>query len=65
MTTARTPATSRRQAFALAAALTATVFTAFAALAGFAHRPAAAPAPAPAPVVQVAPAPPASTWVDD
>jgi hypothetical protein len=46
---------SRRQALMLAGALTATVFTAAAAFAGVAHRP-AAPPPAAAPVVQVAPA---------
>ena len=56
---------SRRQALALAGALTATVFTAVAAVAGISHRP-AAPSSTPTPVVQVAPAPaPASSWVDD
>jgi hypothetical protein len=59
--------TSRRQAFALAAALTATVFTGVGALTGLAHR--AAPAPStPAAVVQAAPqtpsAPPASEEAD-
>jgi len=56
---------SRRPAFALAAALTAMVFTGAFAAAGILHRPAAG---APAPVVQIAPqpaAPSASTWVDD
>ncbi len=48
---------TRRQAFMLAGALTATVFTAVAALAGVSHRPTATTAtpPAPTPIVQVAP----------
>ena len=47
---------TRRQAFMLAGALTATVFTAAAALAGVSHRPKpSAASPAPTPVVQVAP----------
>jgi hypothetical protein len=60
---------TRRQAFMLAGALTATVFTAAAALAGVSHRPASAskPAATPTPVVQqVAPQPVrASEWGDD
>lgn len=52
---------SRRQALMLAGALTATVFTAAAAFAGVAHRP-AAPPPAATPVVQVAPAPAATAF---
>jgi len=58
---------SRRQAFALAGALTATLFTGFAAVAGIFHGPAPPPA-ATTPIVQVAPsqtpAPPAE-WGDD
>jgi hypothetical protein len=58
---------SRRHALALAGALTATVFTAVAAVAGISHRPAAHPSPAP--IVSVAPpAAPASSsaeWTDD
>ena len=46
---------TRRQAFMLAGALTATVFTAAVALAGVSHRPRAASPAAPTPVVQVAP----------
>jgi len=58
---------TRRQAFMLAGALTATVFTAFAAVAGMSHSPAAATASAaPAPVVQVAPQQaPTPRWADD
>jgi hypothetical protein len=56
---------TRRHALALAAILTATVFTgAFAAAGIVDHRAASTPAP----VVQVAPAPapmPASSWADD
>ena len=59
---------TRRQAFMLAGALTATVFTAAAAFAGIAHRPSGGQ-PAAAPVVQVAPQAPAPTrpaqWGDD
>ncbi len=55
---------TRRQAFALAGALTVTVFTAVAAVAGISHRPTAGPMPTP--TVQVAsPSAPASSWVDD
>lgn len=46
---------TRRQAFMLAGALTATVFTAVAAVAGMSHRPAASTGPAPTPIVQIAP----------
>lgn len=58
---------TRRQAFVLAGALTATVFTAAAALAGIGHRPPAAQQPASTPVVQVAPQSPTrpSQWEDD
>ena len=59
---------TRRQAFMLAGALTATVFTAVVALAGVSHRPAAPARPAPAPIVQVAPQQqqqPAQRWADD
>jgi hypothetical protein len=58
---------TRRQAFMLAGALTATVFTAAAALAGVSHRPASASKSAATPVVQqVAPQPVrASEWGDD
>ena len=57
---------TRRQAFMLAGALTATVFTAVAAFAGVTHRPASAPQPAATPVVQVAQQPVrASEWGDD
>ena len=57
---------TRRQAFMLAGALTATVFTAVAALAGVLHRPAATVRPAPAPIVQVAPQQaPTPRWTDD
>jgi hypothetical protein len=59
--------TSRRQAFALAGALTVTLFTAVVALAGFSHRP--APRPSAPAVVQVAPtaapAAPGASWMDD
>jgi hypothetical protein len=57
---------TRRHAFVLAGALTATVFTAAAALAGIAHRP-ATQQPASTPVVQVAPQSPVqpSRWEDD
>lgn len=55
---------SRRQALALAGALTATVFTAVAAVAGISHRP--APQPTSTPIVQVAPpAAPAASWGND
>ena len=57
---------TRRQAFMLAGALTATVFTAAVAFAGVSHSPAAAPRPAPAAIVQVAPQQtPAPRWADD
>jgi hypothetical protein len=56
--------TSRRPAFALAAVLTATVFTGAFAAAESSTAPAAG---TPAPVVQIAPQPaaPTSAWVDD
>ena len=60
--------TSRRQALALAGALTLTVFTAVGAVAGFNHRPAASSPPSGTPAVatQVVPsAAPAQTWKDD
>ncbi|MGE5274528.1 MAG: hypothetical protein ACM3QU_12335 [Verrucomicrobiota bacterium] len=57
--------TSRRQALALAGALTVTVFTAVAAVAGFGHRPATSSGtPAVAPQVVQSPAP-VHTWRDD
>jgi len=59
---------TRRQAFMLAGALTATVFTAVAALAGVSHRPTTTTAspPAPTPIVQVAPHQARPThWEDD
>ena len=56
---------TRRQALMLAGALTATVFTAVAALAGVAHRPSSPAQPAATPVVQVAPPVRASEWGDD
>jgi poly(3-hydroxybutyrate) depolymerase len=57
---------TRRQAFMLAGALTATVFTAVAAVAGVSHRPAASTPPAPTPIVQVAPQQaPTPRWADD
>lgn len=57
---------TRRQAFMLAGALTATVFTAVAAVAGVSHRPAASTGPVPTPVVQVAPQQaPTPRWADD
>jgi hypothetical protein len=58
---------TRRQAFMLAGALTATVFTAVAALAGVSHRPTAtASPPASTPIVQVAPQQARPThWEDD
>jgi hypothetical protein len=57
---------TRRQAFILAGALTATAFTAVAAIAGMSHRPAAVPGTAPTPVVQVAPQQaPTPRWADD
>ena len=56
---------SRRQALALAGALTATVFAAVAAVAGISHHQ-PAPQPASTPIVQVAPpAAPAARWADD
>lgn len=63
----RIPMNTRRQAFMLAGALTATVFTAAAALAGVSHRPASTSKPAATPVVQqVAPQPVrTSEWGDD
>ena len=67
MNSNREPITSRRQALALAGALTVTVFTAAVAVGGFHHRPTAA-ATAPAVATQVAqnPAPaPSPTWRDD
>jgi hypothetical protein len=56
---------SRRQALALAGALTATVLTAVFAVAGISHHPAGNTAKTP--VVQIAspPVSPASTWTDD
>jgi hypothetical protein len=56
---------TRRQAFLLAGALTATVFTAAAALGGIAHR-SPAPQPVLTPVVQAAPPAPArpTQWED-
>jgi hypothetical protein len=54
---------TRRQALMLAGALTATIFTAVAALAGVSHRP--SPRPASTPIVQVASHAPASRWADD
>lgn len=57
--------TSRRQALALAGALTLTVFTAVGAVAGFNHRPTASSG-TPAVAAQIAPSPaPAHTWRDD
>ena len=57
--------TSRRQALALAGALTVTVFTAVVALAGLNHRP-AAPSGTPAVAAQVVQSPaPAHAWSDD
>ena len=57
--------TSRRQALALAGALTATVFTAVVGVAGFNHRP-TAPSGTPAVATQVVPSPaPAQAWRDD
>jgi hypothetical protein len=57
---------TRRQAFMLAGALTATVFTAMAAFAGVTHRSASASKPAGTPVVQVAQQPVrAPEWGDD
>ena len=57
---------TRRQAFVLAGALTATVFTAVAAFAGVVHRPTTSASTAPTPVVRVAqPQAPASHWADD
>ena len=57
---------TRRQAFVLAGALTATAFTAVAAIAGMSHRPAALPQAARTPVVQVAPhQAPTPRWTDD
>jgi hypothetical protein len=56
---------TRRQAFLLAGALTATVFTTVAALAGIAHRPASASRPTAAPVIQVAQQQPPHEWADD
>ena len=56
---------TRRNALALAAILTVTVFTGAFAAAGIVHRPAA---PSPPPVVQIASQPAASsasTWADD
>jgi hypothetical protein len=66
MTTAKgAPMTSRRQALALAGALTLTVFTAVGAVAGLNHRP-PMPAGTPAIATQVAQSPaPAHTWRDD
>lgn len=57
---------TRRQAFLLAGALTATVFTAVAALGGIAHR-SPAPQRGSTPIVQVAPPAPArpTQWEDD
>ena len=58
---------TRRQAFMLAGALTATVFTAAAAFAGVSHRPAPQTQPVSTPVTQVvSPAPAhAHEWGDD
>jgi hypothetical protein len=56
---------TRRQAFMLAGALTATVFTAVAALAGIAHRPASAPKQTATPIVQAAQQQPQHEWADD
>ena len=58
---------SRRQAFALAGALTATVLTTAVAVAGFSHHPTGSNASAPVVrVVAPAPAPaPAAHWADD
>jgi hypothetical protein len=56
---------SRRQALALAGALTTTVLTTAIALAGFSHHPTGSKAPTPV-VRIVAPAPaPAAHWADD
>jgi len=57
----------RRQAFMLAGALTATVFTAAAAFAGVSHRPTTATSPpAPTPIVQVVkPQAQPTRWADD
>ena len=59
--------TSRRQALALAGALTLTVFTAVGAVAGMNHRPAASSPSSGTPAVatQVVPSAPAQTWKDD
>jgi hypothetical protein len=60
--------TSRRQALALAGALTLTVFTAAGAIAGLNHRPAAASptgTPAAAQIVPTQAPAPAQTWRDD
>ena len=57
---------SRRQALALAGALTATVLTSAVAVAGFSHHPTGSKAPAP--VVRIAtptPPAPAAHWADD
>lgn len=58
---------TRRQALLLAGVLTATVFTAAAALAGITHRPPAQQQPTSTPVVQVAPQSPVrpTQWEDD
>ena len=57
---------TRRQAFMLAGALTATVFTAAVAFAGVSHSPAAVPRPAPAAIVRAAPQQaPTPRWADD
>ena len=57
---------TRRQAFMLAGALTVTVFTAAAALAGVSHRPGPSVAsPAPTPVVQVVQPQAPTRWEDD
>ena len=62
----RNPMNTRRQAFMLAGALTATAFTAVAALAGVAHRPPSASQQSSTPIVQIAQqAPRASEWGDD
>ena len=54
---------SRRQAFALAGALTATVLTTAVAVAGFSHHPTGSNAPGP--VVRVVAPGPAAHWADD
>lgn len=58
---------TRRQAFMLAGALTATVFTAAAAIAGISHRPASQRQAVSTPVAQVVAQPPAQAheWGDD